>query len=146
MKHTPLYFIFPERCLSLSARCMEKPGGCTDSNNISRESHVSVKQRMLQSLMSLWKATLAQILSTLLSRDWTLTSSIFGSSWQCVRLGVLSVCPFCSAIVLGLLLGLGPLSSVVVQTEDLLWESLIPGRTVGKLMSLLYPKVLPGCM
>ena len=72
MKHTPPPFLFPERCLSLSVRCLEKPGGWTD---ISREIHVSVT--MLQSL-SLWKATFAQILSTLFSRDWAVASSIGG--------------------------------------------------------------------
>jgi hypothetical protein len=41
------------------------------TDNVSRVSHVCVKQRTLQSLMSLWKATLAQSSSALLSRDWT---------------------------------------------------------------------------
>ncbi|XP_064832114.1 testis-expressed protein 30 isoform X1 [Oncorhynchus masou masou] len=69
-----------ERCLFLSARCVEKPAGCTDSDSVSPVSHVSVKQRTLQSLMSLWNATLARISSTLLSRDWTLARSILGRS------------------------------------------------------------------
>jgi hypothetical protein len=56
-----------------------------------------------------------------------------------------SVCPFCGAVVLGLLLGSDPLSWVVVQTEDPLWESHIPGHNVGKLTLLLYPIFLPGC-
>ena len=50
--HPPL--LLPERCLFLSARCVEKPAGCTDSDSVSWVSHVSVKQRTLQSLMSLW--------------------------------------------------------------------------------------------
>ena len=81
-----LPFFLPERCLSLSARCVKKPGGCTDSNSVSRVSHVSVKQRMLQSLLSLWKATPARISSTLLSRDWTLANSKLGSGARCARL------------------------------------------------------------
>jgi hypothetical protein len=95
MKHTHLPFFFPERCLFLSVRRMKKPGGCTDSYNISRESHVSVKQRMLQSLMSQWKANLNLILSTLLSRDWTLASSILGSGGECARLQCLTRRPLC---------------------------------------------------
>ena len=86
MKHTPPPFFFPERCLFLSARCTENPVGCSDSDIMSPASHVSVKQRMLQSLMSLWKATLAQISSTLLSRDWTMARSILGSSERCAHL------------------------------------------------------------
>ena len=85
MKHTAPPFFFPQRCLFLSERRTKNPGGCTDSVNISRESHVSMKQSILQSLMSLWKATLALILSTLLSRDCTLVSNILGSGGWCAR-------------------------------------------------------------
>ena len=85
VRHTPPPFFLPERCLFLSARCVKIPGGCTNSDNVSRVSHVSVKQRMLQSLISLWKATLAWISSTLLSRDWTLASSILRSGGRCAR-------------------------------------------------------------
>ena len=83
IRHTPPPFFLPERCLFLSVRCVKKPGGCTDSDNVSQVSHVSMKQRMLQSLMSLWKANLAQILSTLLSRVWTLASSILERCAMC---------------------------------------------------------------
>ncbi len=41
-------------------------------------SHVSVKQRMLQSLMSRWKLILALRSSILFSKDWTLASRILG--------------------------------------------------------------------
>ena len=118
--------------------------------SVYRVSHVSVKYRMLQSLMSLWKAILAQILSTLLSRDWTLAKSILGSGARCAHYGAWpddhSVCPFCGAVVLGCWLGSDPLSWVVDQKENPLWESCIPGRNVGELTLLLYPIVPPGSM
>ena len=134
-KHPP--FLFPERCSSLSTRCIEKPGGWTDSDNISWQSHVSRKQRMLQSLMSLWKATLAQISSTLLSRDWTLARSILGSGGRCARLQSLNRRPLrLQSRCLGSASGNRSMFWVVVQTEDLLRESRIPGHNVGKLTSL----------
>ena len=68
-------FFLPERCFFLLARCTGNPVGCTDSGSMPLASHVSVKQSMLQSWVSLWKATLALISSTLLTRDWTLASS-----------------------------------------------------------------------
>jgi hypothetical protein len=86
IRHTSPPFFLPERCLFLSARCMTKPGGSTFIDNIPRVSHASVKQRMLQYLMPLWKATLARISSTLLSSDWTLVSSILRSCERCARL------------------------------------------------------------
>ena len=149
MKHTPQPFFLPERCLFLSARRMKKSGGCNDSDNISQESHVSVKQRMLQSLMSLWKATLALISFTLLSRDWTLTSNMLGSGGWCARLRSLTRRPLSTsptATVLCRPLGLDPISWVVVRKKDLLRESRILGCNVCKLTLLLYPIVLPGCM
>jgi hypothetical protein len=81
----PPYF-FPERYLFLLARHTKNPGGCNDFESLSQESHVSMKQSMLQSLMSLWKATLALISSTLLSRYWTLASNILGSGGWCACL------------------------------------------------------------
>ena len=150
IRHTHPPFFLPERCLFQSVRCVKNPGGCTDSDSVSRVSHVSVKQRMLQSLMSLWKATLARISSTLLSSDWTLASSMLGSGGRCARLRSLTRrllrCPFCGTVVLGQRLGFNPLSRVVDQTEDLLQESRIPGRYVGELTLLLYPIVPPVCM
>ena len=83
MKNTPLPYFFSERSLFLSVRCTENPAGCMDRDSISAESHNSVKQSMLQSLMSIWKEILTLSSSTLLSRDWTLTSNILGSSgWR----------------------------------------------------------------
>nr|AAW25926.1 SJCHGC03850 protein [Schistosoma japonicum] len=83
--HTSPPLFLPERCLFLSARCVKKPVGCTAPDRVSPVSHVSVKQRMLQSLMSLWNATLARISSTLLSRDWTLARRMLGSGARCAR-------------------------------------------------------------
>jgi hypothetical protein len=57
-----------------------------------------------------------------------------------------SVCLFCGNIVLCRLLGLDPLSWVVVRTKDPLRESRIPGGNVGKLTSPLYPIVIPSCI
>ena len=92
-KAYPPHLFLPERCLLLSARCVKKPAGCTKSESVSRVSHVSVKQRTLQSLMSLWNATLARISSTLMSRDWTLASSMLGSGARCARLRSLTRSP-----------------------------------------------------
>ena len=100
---------------------------------MSPASHVSVKQSMLQSRTSLWKATLALISSTLLTRDWTLASNVGSGGWcTCI----------CSLSSGGVVLG-RPLESVQmpwkVQAKGPLWESRIPGRSAGsagKLMSL----------
>ena len=86
MKYTPPSFLFPESSLFLSARYTENLAGCMDKDSISRESYVSVKQSMLQSLMSLWKEILTLSLSTLLSIDWTLASNILGSGGWCALL------------------------------------------------------------
>ena len=99
--NTPALLLTRE--MFVSARCMKKPGGCTASDSVSRVSHVSVKQRTLQSLMSLWKATLARISSTLLSRDWTLASSILGSGGRCACLRSLTRRPRASLVRLFLL-------------------------------------------
>jgi hypothetical protein len=83
MKHTPPPLFFPESSLFLSARCTENPDGCMDGDSISQESHVSVKQNMLQSKMFLWKEILALSLSTLLYRYCTLASNILRSGGWC---------------------------------------------------------------
>jgi hypothetical protein len=77
--HTP--FLFPESYLFLPVRC-------NDRDSISGESNDSVKQSMLQSLISLWKEILVLSSSTLLSRDRTLASNILGSGGCCARLGL----------------------------------------------------------
>uniref|UniRef100_A0A3P8QRA0 C-type lectin domain-containing protein n=1 Tax=Astatotilapia calliptera TaxID=8154 RepID=A0A3P8QRA0_ASTCA len=48
-------------------------------------SHVSVKQRRLQSRMSLWNFTLALRSSSLFSSDWTLASRMLGRGVRCAR-------------------------------------------------------------
>ena len=64
----------------------ENPAGCLGRDSISGESHDSLKQSMLQSLMSLWKEILGLSSSTLLSKDWTLASKILRSGGWCARL------------------------------------------------------------
>ncbi len=74
MKHTPPPLFFPASAV-LSIRKTEKlSDGVTAVSGTVGVSHVSVKQRMLQSLMSRWKLILALGLSILFSKDWTLAS------------------------------------------------------------------------
>ena len=86
MKHTPPPLFLPERCLFLSARCVEKPAGCTDSDSVSPVSHDSLKQTTIQSLKSQSNPTLARISSTFLSRDCTMARRMLGSGARCARL------------------------------------------------------------
>ncbi len=77
MKHTPP-LVLPASAV-LSIRKTEKlSDGVTAMSGTERVSHVSVKQRMLQSLMSRWKLMLALRSSILFSKDWTLASRILG--------------------------------------------------------------------
>ncbi len=78
MKHTPPPFFFTASAV-LSIRKTEKlSDGVTAVSGTIGVSHVSVKQRMLQSLMSRWKLILALRSSILFSKDWTLASRILG--------------------------------------------------------------------
>ncbi len=78
MKHTPPPLVFPALAV-LSIRKTEKlSDGVTAVSGTVGVSHVSVKQNMLQSLMSHWKLILALRLSILFSKDWTLASRILG--------------------------------------------------------------------
>ncbi len=78
MKHTPPPLFFPASAV-LSIRKTEKlSDGVTAVSGTVGVSHVSVKQRMLQSLMSRWKLILALRSSILFSKDWTLASRILG--------------------------------------------------------------------
>ncbi len=77
MKHTPPPLIFPASAV-LSIRKTEKlSDGVTAVSGTEGVSHVSDKQRMLQSLMSRWKLVLA-LRSILFSKDWTFASRILG--------------------------------------------------------------------
>ncbi len=77
-KHTPPPLFFPASAV-LSIRKTEKlSDGVTALSGTEGVSHVSVKQMMLQSLMSRWKLILALRSSILLSKDWTLASKILG--------------------------------------------------------------------
>ena len=84
MKHTPPSF-FPEIFIPIYTMNWEFSWLDRFGQYI-RESHVSVTQSMLQSLMSLWKETHALSSSTLLSRDGILASNILGSGGWCVHL------------------------------------------------------------
>ncbi len=76
MKHTPPPLFFPASAV-LSIRKTEKlSDGVAAVSGTEGVSHVSVKQRMLQSLMSRWKLILALRSSILFSKDWTLASRI----------------------------------------------------------------------
>ncbi len=78
IKHTPPPLVFPASAV-LSIRKTEKlSDGVTAVSGTVCVSHVSVKQRMLQSLMSRWKLILALRSSILFSKDWTLASRILG--------------------------------------------------------------------
>ena len=77
--YTPPVFL-PERCLILSARCGKKPGG---SNRLRQHIPSEPCSRKTENV-TISDVTLegnpCSNSSTLLSRDWTLASSILGSS------------------------------------------------------------------
>ncbi len=78
MKHTPPLLVLLASTV-LSIRKTEKlSDGVTAVSGTEGVSHVSVKQRMLQSLMYHWKLILALRSSILFSKDWTLLSRILG--------------------------------------------------------------------
>ncbi len=78
MKHTPPPLDLPALAV-LSIRKTEKlSDGITAVSGSEVVSHVSVNQRMLQSLMSRWKLILALRSSMLFSKHWTLVSRILG--------------------------------------------------------------------
>ncbi len=78
MKHTPPPLFFSASAV-LSIRKTEKlSDSVTAVSGTVDLSHVSVKQRMLQSLMSRWKLILALRSSILFSKDWTLASRVLG--------------------------------------------------------------------
>ncbi len=74
VKHTPPPLFFPASAV-LSIRKTEKlSDGLTAVSGTDGVSHVSVKQRMLQSLMSRWNLILALRSSCLFPKDWTLAT------------------------------------------------------------------------
>ncbi len=78
MKRTPPPLDLPASAV-LSIRKTEKlSDGVTAVSGTEGVSHVSVKQMMLQSLMSRWKLILALRSSNLFSKDWTLASRMLG--------------------------------------------------------------------
>ncbi len=91
MKHTPPPLVFPASAV-LSIRKTEKlSDGVTAVSGTEGVSHVSVKQKMLQSLMSCWKLILALRSSILFSKDWTLVSRILGRGLWALFLSLLRI-------------------------------------------------------
>ncbi len=78
VEFTPPPLVFPASAV-LSIRKTEKlSDDVTVVSGTVGVSYVSVKQKMLQSLMSRWKLILALRSSILFSKDWTLASRILG--------------------------------------------------------------------
>ncbi len=69
IKHTPPPLFFPASAVLLIRKTEKLSDGLTAVSETDGVSHVSVKQRMLQSLMSRWKLILALRSSILLSKD-----------------------------------------------------------------------------
>ncbi len=94
MKHTPPPLIFPALAV-LSIRKTEKlSDGVTAVSGTEGVSHVSDRQRMLQSLMSRWKLVLALRSSILFSKDWTYLY-ILNCLFCILCLCYFAYCPFC---------------------------------------------------
>ncbi len=78
MKQTPPPLVLPASAVLSICKTERLSDGLTAMSGTDGVSHVSVKQRMLQSLMSHWKLILALRSSILFSKDWTLASRILG--------------------------------------------------------------------
>ena len=122
--YTPALLLTRKMLVSVGAM-REETSWLYQLNSVSRVSHVSVKQRTLQSLMSLWNATLARISSTLLSRDWTLASSMLGSGARCAHLRSLTRRPL-RLPLRGLIEGFQTLAERHDQALNTLLEQFLP--------------------
>ncbi len=78
MKHTPPPLVLPASAVLSISKTEKLSDGVTAVSGTEGVSHVSVKQKMLQSLMSRWKLILALRSSILFSKDRTLASRILG--------------------------------------------------------------------
>ncbi len=78
MKHIPPPLVFPASAVLSIRKTEHLSDGVTAVSGTIGVSRVSVKQRMLQSLMSRWKLIMALISSILFSKDWTLASRLLG--------------------------------------------------------------------
>ncbi len=76
MKHTPPPLVFPASAVLYIRKTENVSDDITAVSGTDGVSHVLVKQRKLQSLMSRWKLILALRSSILFSKDWTLASRI----------------------------------------------------------------------
>ncbi len=77
MKHTPPPLVFRPWlfCPAVKQKVIRRGYRSVRDDGVR---HASVKQRLLQSLMSRWKLILALRSSILFSKDWTLASRILG--------------------------------------------------------------------
>ncbi len=78
MKHTPPPLVLPASAVLSIHKTEKLSDSITAVSGTEVVSYVSVKQRMLQSLMSHWKLILALTSSILLSKNWKLVSRILG--------------------------------------------------------------------
>ncbi len=78
MKHTSPPLVLKASAVLPIRRTEKLSDDVTAVSGTEVVSHVSVKQRVLQSLMSRWKLILALRSSILFSKDWTLVSRILG--------------------------------------------------------------------
>lgn len=62
-----------------------RPSGPMAESGNEGFSHVFIKTKALQLLLSWWKATLALISPSFISKDWRLTRRMLGSGEQCYR-------------------------------------------------------------
>ncbi len=76
MKHTPPPLVLLASAVLSICKTEKLSDSITAVSGTEGVSHISVKQRMLQSLMSRWKLILALRSSILFSKDWTLASRI----------------------------------------------------------------------
>ncbi len=118
MKLTPPPLVLPASAILFIRKTEKLSDGVTAVSGTEAVSYVSVKQRMLQSLMSRWKLILALRSSILFSRDWTLASRILGRGglWA-LSLSLLRIparFPRCFFRLLGLFMW--PLFSTVFQS------------------------------
>ncbi len=78
MKHTPPPLDLPASAVLFIHKTEQLSDGVTAVFGTEGVSHVSIKQMMLQSLMSRCKLILALRSSILFSKDWTLVSRMLG--------------------------------------------------------------------
>lgn len=94
-KHTPLPFDLPSNLVLSIWNMANESAGWMAWYGTAGESHVSMRQNVLQSRMSLWKRIRALMSSRLLSRDWALVSRTMGRGGRCALARSLFQTPAC---------------------------------------------------